>query len=54
MSFIEACCTNNLDEAIKLYKLGADIHEKNKYAFRYSCSFGYFQVVKWDAYANIR
>ena len=47
MEFTEACKTGNLQEAIRLQGLGANIRARDYSAFRYSCENGHFEIAKW-------
>lgn len=47
MEFIEACKKGDLDEAIRLHNLGADIHAEEDQAFKDSCRNGKFEIAKW-------
>src|SRR5271169_2986019 len=47
MAFIDACKNGNFNEAKRLYSLGADIHARDDYAFRFSCFYGHIELAKW-------
>lgn len=45
--FIDSCRTGNLNEAIRLLTLGANLHAENNSAFLDSCQYNHLEIAKW-------